>query len=344
MERQEAVGVQRRSSLTGRQKAAVLMIALGQDVAAQVMKRLSPEEVEQLTFEIANVNKVGMEQREAILEEFRDLAMARDYIQTGGIDYAREVLERALGAQGAQEVLARLTSSLQVRPFHFARKADPSQILSFLQDEHPQTIALVLAYLEPSQAAAILSALSSDLQAEVARRIATMKGTSPDVVAEVEEILESKLSTMTSVDNQQAGGIEAIVEILNGVDRATEKTILEELAKRDPELVDEIKKRMFVFEDIIFLDSKAIQRVIREVDARDLQLALRVARDDVKEVIFNNMSKRMAEQFKEDMEYMGPVRLRDVEDAQQRIVGVIRHLEDLGEIVVSRGGGDDIIV
>lgn len=331
-------------SLTGKQKAAVLLIALGQDVAADVFKRLSQEEVEQLTFEIANVSKVGYEQREVILEEFRDLAMAREYIQTGGIDYARDVLEKALGSKEAEDILARLTSALQVRPFHFARKADPNQVLGFIQDEHPQTVALVLSYLEPAQSAMIMSELSPEMQADVARRIATMKGTSPDVIAEVEDILESKLSTMTSIDSTQAGGIEAIVQILNGVDRTTEKSILEQLSTKDPDLVDEIKKRMFVFEDIIFLDSRAIQRVIREVDARDLQLALKVSRDDVKEVLFNNMSKRMAEQFKEDMEYMGPVRLRDVEDAQQRIVGIIRHLEDLGEIVVSRGGGDDVIV
>lgn len=331
-------------SLTGKQKAAVLLIALGQDVAADVFKRLSQEEVEQLTFEIANVSKVGYEQREVILEEFRDLAMAREYIQTGGIDYARDVLEKALGSKEAGDILARLTSALQVRPFHFARKADPNQVLGFIQDEHPQTVALVLSYLEPAQSAMIMSELSPEMQADVARRIATMKGTSPDVIAEVEDILESKLSTMTSIDSTQAGGIEAIVQILNGVDRTTEKSILEQLSTKDPDLVDEIKKRMFVFEDIIFLDSRAIQRVIREVDARDLQLALKVSRDDVKEVLFNNMSKRMAEQFKEDMEYMGPVRLRDVEDAQQRIVGIIRHLEDLGEIVVSRGGGDDVIV
>lgn len=336
--------MQRQQSLSGKQKAAVLLIALGQDVAANVFKRLSQEEVEQLTFEIANVSKVGFEQREVILEEFRDLAMAREYIQTGGIDYARDVLEQALGSKEAEGILARLTSALQVRPFHFARKADPNQVLGFIQDEHPQTVALVLSYLEPAQAAMIMSELTPEIQADVARRIATMKGTSADVIAEVEDVLESKLSTMSSVDSTQAGGIEAIVKILNGVDRSTEKSILEQLSSRDPDLVDEIKKRMFVFEDIIFLDSRAIQRVIREVDARDLQLALKVSRDDVKDVLFNNMSKRMAEQFKEDMEYMGPVRLRDVEDAQQRIVGIIRHLEDLGEIVVSRGGGDDIIV
>lgn len=334
----------RQQSLSGRQKAAVLLISLGQEVAADVFKRLAQDEVEQLTFEIANLNKVNFEQQEVILEEFRDLAMAREYIQTGGIEYAREVLEKALGSKTAEDILTRLTSALQVRPFQFARKADPNQVLGFIQDEHPQTVALVLSYLEPDQASLIIAELPSDLQADVARRIATMKGTSPDVIAEVEDVLESKLSTMAVVDSAQAGGIEAVVKILNGVDRSTEKSILEKLALKDPDLVDQIKKRMFVFEDIIFLDNKAIQRVIREVDARDLQLALRVSRDDVKDVIFNNMSKRMADTFKEDMEYMGPVRLRDVEDAQQRIVGIIRHLEELGEIVISRGGGDDIVV
>lgn len=336
--------MQRQQSLSGRQKAAVLLISLGQEVAADIFKRLSAEEVEQLTFEIANLNKVNFDQREVILEEFRDLAMAREYIQTGGIDYARDVLEKALGSKNAEDVLSRLTSSLHVRPFQFVRKADPTQVLGFIQDEHPQTVALILSYLDADQAALILAELSAELQADVARRIATMKGTSPDVIAEVEDVLESKLSMMTVIDSAQAGGIEAIVNILNDVDRSTEKSILEKLSVRDPDLVDEIKKRMFVFEDIIFLDSKAIQRVIREVDARDLQLALRVSRDDVKDVIFSNMSKRMAETFKEDMEYMGPVRLRNVEDSQQRIVGVIRHLEELGEIVISRGGGDDVIV
>lgn len=336
--------MQRQPTMSGKQKAAVLLISLGHEVAADVMKRLSQDEVEQLTFEIANVSQVNFSQRERILEEFRDLAMAREYIQTGGIEYAREVLERALGTQEAEDIINRLTSALQVRPFHFARKADPNQVLGFIQDEHPQTVALVLSYLEPEQSALILSALSPDLQADVARRIATMKGTSPDVIAEVEDILESKLSTMASIDSTPAGGIDSIVHILNGVDRKTERGILERLGVKDPDLVDEIKKRMFVFEDIVFLDSRAIQRVIRESDAQDLQLALKVARDDVRDVLFANMSQRMADTFKEDMEFMGPVRLRDVEDAQQRIVGIIRHLEDIGEIVVSRGGGDDVVV
>lgn len=241
-------------------------------------------------------------------------------------------------------IINRLTSALQVRPFDFARKADPAQILNFLQNEHPQTIALVLSYLEPEQAGQILSALPQEMQADVARRIALMDRTSPEIINEVEQVLERKLSTTVVQDYTQTGGIEAVVEVLNGVDRATERAILDALEIQDPELAEEIKKRMFVFEDIVTLDNRAIQRVIREVDNADLLLALKVSSDEVKEVIFRNMSSRMAETFKEEMEFMGLVRLRDVEEAQSRIVAVIRRLEEAGEIVVARGGGDDIIV
>ncbi len=334
----------RAQRMSGRQKAAILLIALGQDVAAKVYQRLSSEEVEQLTFEIANLNKVDLEKRENVMKEFRDIALAKEYISTGGIAYAKDVLEKALGTEQAEQILMKLTSTLQVRPFHFARKADPNQILSFLQDEHPQTMALVLSYLDPGQAAMVISSLPGELQANVARRIALMDGTSPGVIAEVEQVLEAKLSTIATLDSTQAGGVDAIVKILNGVDRGTEKHILESLENEDPELADEIKKRMFVFEDIVLLDSRSIQRIIRDVEPKDLQLALKVSSEDVQQVVFGNMSKRMADTFKEDMEFMGPVRLRDVEDAQQRIVGVIRRLEESGEIIVARGGGDDVIV
>jgi len=330
--------------MSGRQKAAVLLISLGQDIAAKVYRQLSSDEVEQLTFEIANLSKVDLEQRESVLKEFRDIAMAKEYISTGGIAFAREALEKALGSSEAESILLKLTSSLQVRPFHFARKADPTQLLSFLQDEHPQTMALVLSYLEPTQAALIISALPHPMQADVARRIALMTGTSPDVISHVEEVLEEKLSTMASFDSTQTGGVDAVVKILNGVDRSTEKAILETLELENPELADEIKKKMFVFEDIVLLDGRSIQRVIRDVDPKDLQLSLKVSSEEVQRIVFENMSKRMVETFKEDMEFMGPVRLRDVEDAQQRIVGVIRRLEESGEIIVARGGGDDIIV
>lgn len=337
--------MQRRGyGMSGRQKAAVLLISLGQDVAAKVYQQLTPEEVEKLTFEIANVHKVALSQRDTVVKEFRDIAVAKEFITTGGIEYARDVLERALGPDEAVRVLSKLTANLQVRPFHFARKADPNQILSFLQDEHPQTMALVLSYLEVSQAALVISSLPHDLQAEVARRIALMNGTSPDVIAQIEEVLEAKLSTMATFDSTQTGGIDSVVKILTGVDRGTEKAILETLEIQDPLLADEIKKRMFIFEDIVLLDSRSIQRVIRDVDPKDLQMSLKVSSDEVQSTIFENMSKRMVETFREEMEYMGPVRLRDVEDSQQRIVAVIRRLEEAGEIIVARGGGEDIIV
>lgn len=333
-----------RAEMTGRQKAAVLLISLGQDVAARVYKQLNDEEVEQLTLEIANLRSVDLDKREAVMREFREIAMAKEYITSGGIEYARDVLEQALGRQQAEAVLMKLTSALQVRPFQFARKADPNQLLGFLQDEHPQTMALVLSYLEPEQSSLVISALPPDLQADVARRIAVMSGTSPEVIMEVEQILESKLSTMAAIDTTQTGGVDAVVKILNGVDRGTERAILERLEMHDPELAEEIKKRMFLFEDIVLLDSRSIQRVIRDVDPKDLQLALKVASEEVQDTIYSNMSKRMVETFKEDIEFMGPVRLKDVEDAQQRIVGVIRRLEETGEIIIARGGGDDIIV
>jgi len=334
----------KKGELSGRQKAAILLISLGPDVSASVYKHLSEEEIEKLTLEISNVRKVGSHEKEEILEEFHQIALAQDFISQGGIAYAKEVLEKALGADKAMNIINRLTSALMVRPFDFARKADPAQILNFLQNEHPQTIALVLSYLTPAQAGQILSALPQEMQADIARRIALMDSTSPEVINQVEQILERKLSTTFVQDYTQTGGIEAVVEVLNGVDRSTERTILDALEIQDPELAEEIKKRMFVFEDIVTLDNRAIQRVIRDVDNNDLMLALKVSSEEVKEVVFKNMSKRMAETFKEEMEYMGPVRLRDVEEAQSRIVAVVRRLEDAGEIVIARGGGDDIIV
>lgn len=330
--------------LSGRQKAAILLVALGPEISAQVFKHLDEDEIEQLTLEIANVRKVEPETKEKIVEEFHQMCLAQEYISQGGISYAKEVLEKALGQQKAYEIISRLTATLQVRPFDFARKSDPQQILNFIQNEHPQTIALVLSYLEPTQAAQILSWLPPERQSEVARRIALMESTSPEVINQVEHILEQKLSSTVTDDYTMAGGIEAVVQILNGVDRGTERTILEELEIRDPELAEEIKKRMFVFEDIVTLDNRSIQRVIRQVDHDDLLLSLKVASEEVKEVLFRNMSKRMAETFKEEMEIMGPVRLKDVEEAQTRVVAVIRRLEEAGEIVIARGGGNDIVV
>lgn len=331
-------------ALTGRQKAAILLISLGPEVSAQIFKHLREDEIEQLTLEIANVRKVDNAERESILAEFHQICLVQEYISQGGIQYAKEILEKALGSTKAMDIINRLTATLQVRPFDFARKADPAQILNFIQNENSQTIALVLSYLQPEQASIILSSLPQDKQADVAKRIAQMDSTSPEVISQVERVLEQKLSSTVTQDYTTAGGIEAIVQILNGVDRGTERTILDSLEIQDPELAEEIKKRMFVFEDIVNIDNRSIQRIIRDVENTDLQLALKVASEEVREVIFRNMSKRMAETFREEMEYMGPVRLRDVEEAQTRIVATIRRLEEAGEVIIARGGGDDIIV
>ncbi len=330
--------------ITGLQKAAILLISLGPEKSALIFKHLKEEEIEELTLEIANTRSVTPQIKENIINEFYEVCLAQQYIAEGGIGYAKELLEKALGADKAIEVLNRLTASIQVKPFEFVRKTDASQLLSFIQDEHPQTIALILSYLGPSQSAMIVSALSPEQQVEVARRIATMDRTSPDVIKEVEKILESKLANLVNQDYTIIGGVDHVVEILNTVDRGTEKHIMETLEIEDPELADEIRKKMFVFEDILLLDDRAIQRVLRDVDNNDLAIALKGSNEEVQNAIFNNMSKRLAVMIKEDMEFMGPVRMKDVEEAQQKIVNTIRKLEDSGEIVISRGGGDEIIV
>lgn len=333
-----------RGDLTGKEKAAILLISLGPEYSAQIFKHLNNEEIEELTLEIANMRKVSPEEKDRILDEFYEICLAQEYISEGGINYAKDVLEKALGSQKAMDIINKLTASLQVKPFDFARKADPSQLLNFIQNEHPQTIALILSYLSPSQSAQILSALPQGKQSEVARRIAMMDRTSPEAIREVEMVLERKLSSLVNQDYTTAGGIQSIVDILNSVDRATEKNIMDTLEIQDVELVEEIRKRMFVFEDIIGLDSTSIQRFIRDTDNKELAVALKGATKEVADVIFANMSKRMAEMIKEDMDFMGPVRLRDVEEAQQKIVNIIRRLEEAGEIIISRGGGDEIIV
>ncbi|NQX57394.1 flagellar motor switch protein FliG [Paenibacillus qinlingensis] len=330
--------------LTGRQKAAILLISLGPEVSAQIFKHLREEEIEQLTLEIANVRKVDTLEKDSILAEFHQICLAQEFISQGGIAYAKDILEKALGSQKAFDIINRLTATLQVRPFDFARKADPAQILNFIQNENSQTIALVLSYLQPEQASIILSSLQQEKQADVAKRIALMDSTSPEVISQVERVLEQKLSSTVTQDYTNAGGIASIVQILNGVDRGTERTILDSLEIQDPELAEEIKKRMFVFEDIVNIDNRSIQRIIRDIENADLQLSLKVASEEVRDVLFKNMSKRMADTFKEEMEFMGPVRLRDVEEAQTRIVATIRRLEESGEIIIARGGGDDIIV
>ncbi len=332
------------SELSGLQKAAILLITLGPDKSANVFKFLKEEEIEQLTLEIANTRSINQSLKEEVLDEFYEVCLAQQYISEGGIDYAKSLLEKALGGDKAVEVIGKLTASLQVRPFEFVRKTDATQLLNFIQDEHPQTIALILSYLSTSQAAAIVAALPQDKQPDVAKRIAQMDRTSPDVIKEVENVLEKKLANLVNQDFTIAGGVDAVVDILNTVDRGTEKHIMETLEIDEPELADEIRKKMFVFEDILTLDDRSIQRVLHEVDNNEIAVALKNANEDVQAAIFNNMSKRLATMIKEDMEFMGPVRMKDVEEAQQKIVNIIRKLEDSGEIIIARGGGDELVV
>jgi flagellar motor switch protein FliG len=334
----------KKTQLTGRQKAAIFLVTLGSEVSSEIFKHLREDEIEQLTFEIARLDKVEPDEKDKVLMEFQELMMAQEFISNGGIDYAREVLERALGTQKAIDIVNRLTSSLQVRPFDFIRRTDPSHLLNFIQGEHPQTIALILAYLDPQKSAQILSSLRHEIQADVAKRIAIMDRTSPDVLREVERVLERKLSTLASEDYTSAGGIDSIVEVLNNVDRGTEKIIIEALEEDDPELAEEIKKRMFVFEDIVLLDDRSIQKVLREVDTSDLAKALKGVDVEVQEKIFRNMSKRASSLLREDMDFMGPIRLRDVEESQQKIVNIIRKLEESGDIIVARAGEEELVV
>lgn len=327
----------------GKEKAAILLIALGPEKSAEIFKHLNEDEIEELTLQIANMRMVSSEEKQQVIEDFYQIALAQEYISEGGINYAKEVLERALGSDKAVDIINKLTSSLHVRPFEFIRKADPNQLLNYIQNEHPQTIALILSYLQPAQSAQILASLTPEKQGEVTMRIATMDRTSPEVIKEIERVLETKFSGMLSQDFTSTGGIQSVVDILNSADRGTEKFIMEELDTMDAELSEEIRRRMFVFEDIVSLDNRSIQRIIREIDNAQWAVALKGASEEVKEVVFANMSKRLVEMIKEDIEFMGPVRIRDIEEAQQNIVNIIRNLEEDGEIITPRGG-DEIIV
>lgn len=327
---------------SGKEKVAILLISLGPQKSAEIFKHFNDEEIEELTLQIANMRMVSPDEKQLIIEEFYQICLAQEYISEGGINYAKDVLERALGSDKALDIINKLTSSLHVRPFEFIRKADPNQLLNYIQNEHPQTIALILSYLSATQSAQILSSLPLEKQADVTRRIAIMDRTSPEVVREIETVLESKFSNILAQDFTTTGGVQAVVDILNSVDRGTEKHIMEDLDIRDAELSEEIRKRMFVFEDIITLDNRSIQRIIREIDNSQWAIALKGASEEVKDLVFTNMSKRLVEMIKEDIEFMGPVRIRDIEDSQQSIVNVIRKLEEDGEIITPRGG-DEII-
>ncbi len=333
-----------RKGLTGRQKAAILLVSLGPELSASILKKLSENEIEDITLEIAAMEKVAPEIRGEVVSEFYHMAVAQLYIAQGGVEYAKQLLEKALGPHKAQEIIGKLSASLEVTPFESLRRADPLQILNFIQGEHPQTIALVLSYLKPEQSAVILGNLPESVRGEVAMRLALMDRASPEVVREIESILERKISTFLGQDLTRVAGKQKLIEILNKSDRGTEKSILEAIEEKDPDLAEQIRSEMFVFEDIVLLDDRAIQLVLRQVDNKDLALALKGASEEVREKIFKNMSQRAAQMLKEDMEYMGPVRARLVNEAQQKIVNVIRRLEEAGEIVIARGGEEEIIV
>jgi len=331
--------------LTDKQKAAALLVSLGMDVSANVMKEMREEDIEQLTLEIANMRKLPSEIIDEVVKEFYELCVAKDYVSQGGIEYAEEVLQKALGANKATEIINRLSSSLEIAPFDFLRHTDPNEVFNFIENEHPQTQALVVAHLTPEQSAVIFSKLAPEVRVSVIKRIALMDRTTPEIISDVERVLEKKVAAIAKgQEYSSAGGVESVVNILNRVDRGTEKNILESLEEEDQELTDEIRRKLFTFEDVVTLDDRAVQRFLREVDSKKLALALKTVNDDLKDKIFKNMSQRAGEMLREELEYLGPVRLRDVEEAQQEIINVVRRLEEEGEIIIARGGEEEIIV
>ncbi|MFA7660614.1 MAG: flagellar motor switch protein FliG [Anaerovoracaceae bacterium] len=330
--------------LNSRQKAAQIVITLGTDVASSIYKHLQEEEVEKLTYEITRQQSVPPEVADEVVDEFYGLCVAQKVYLEGGVAYARNVLEKAFGVQQGTALLERVTKTLRTKAFAFIRKADYKNLMNMIVNEHPQTIALILSYARADQASAIIAELPKDIRVEVVERIAKMDRTSPDIIRQVEIILEKKFESILSVDLLEVGGINYIAEIMNKIDRSTEKFIFDELGRKDPKLTEEIRKRMFVFEDIVTLDSLSIQKFLREVDTKDMAVALKGSNKEVSTIIFENMSQRMGETIRSEMEYLHNVRVRDVDDAQQKIVAIIRRLEEEGEIVITKGGKDDIIV
>ena len=331
-------------NLTGRQKASILVIAIGTEAAAQIFKHLKDKDVERLAVEISNIKDIPSSIMEAVIEEFYQMIMAQEYISQGGIDYAKGVLEKAVGPRKAHEVISKVESAIHVSGFNLLKDVDPNQLLNFIQHEHPQTIALILANLESKQVAAIIADLPPELQADVAYRIASMGKISPELLNDIESVLETQVETVFGQDLSSAGGAKAVAEILNMASRSAEKTILADLEKRNPELATEIKNLMFTFDDLSLLDDRSIQRLMREVDTKDLSMSLKAANDDLKSAILRNMSERAAKLIEEELEFMGPVRLKDVEESQMKIVDIVRTLEEDGEIVISGRGGEEEIV
>lgn len=334
----------KREDLNFKQKAAIMLMVLGPELSGQVVRHLQDEHIEALSLEVARLDRVTPDMRATVVDEFYETAVAQDFIAEGGIGHAQQVLEAAFGKDRAETVVKRIVQAMQVMPFDFLKKADPGQVLTFIQDEHPQTIALILAYMPMNNAALILTKLTPELRAEVAARIAMMEQTPPEVIKRVEQVLEKKVASLITQEMSNAGGPKALVDLLNRVDRSTERLIIDSLTESNPELAEVVKNMMFVFEDIVQLDDRAIQQILKEIDIKELATALKGTKDEVQQKIFRNMSERAVAMLKEDMEFMGPVRLRVVEEAQQKIVGVIRRLEEAGELTIGRGGEEEVLV
>jgi flagellar motor switch protein FliG len=328
------------AELDGLTKAAILLLTLEPAVAGELLKQMSPEAIEEVTRELAGLGRVPDALRSAVVEEFYALSVGTQYANEGGLDYAKVLLQQSLDPEKAGRVLQQIQTQVQKTPFSFLQKAESENLLTFIQDEHPQTIALIICHLPHHKAAEIMGGLPQAKQIEVIKRVANMEQTNPEVIKEVERGLESRLSSMLMQSMEKAGGVPTVAEILNLTDRATEKSIMEGLEAEDPDLVEQIRRLMFVFEDIRLVDDKGIQTILKEVDNDELSLALKTAGEELKEKIFRNMSERAAQLIKEDMQFMGPVRVSDVEAAQQRIVDIVRRLEDAGEIIIAGRGGD----
>ncbi len=330
-----------RREFTGKKKAAIFFVAIGAELAARIFSYLNEQEIESISYEIARLDNIDYQLKQQILKEFYDLYSAKRFMTHGGSNLAKEMLVKALGVEKAEEIIHNVSHT---NPLDTIKHVDPNHLLNFIQNEHPQTIALILAHINPEHASLILSKLDSNIRSDVAKRIAEMDRISPEVLRSVGQVLNSKISSFSSESYTASGGIESIVDILNNADRSTEKSIIENLEEEDPELAEEIKQRMFVFEDIVMLDNQAVQQVLHEIDSLELARALKAASPEVREKIFSNMSKRAEVLLQEEMEYLGPIRIKDVEDSQRKIVSIIRRLEDQGDIVIARAGGDEIIV
>jgi flagellar motor switch protein FliG len=332
------------SKINGIRKAAILVVLVGPERASKLLKELTEDEVEMLTLEVANLGKISDEEKNTILNEFFELMKVKEFIKEGGVDYAKKLLEEAFGPEQAIKIIENLVTNLQVKPFDFLKRIDIAQITNVLQNEHPQTVALVLCYLPPAAAAQVIAGLPEDLQVDVIKRISIMDRATPDVVKEVESRMKDRLSAFAAQPFSQVGGIETTAEIMNNIDRTVSKNIFDRLSESDPKLSEEIRKKMFVFEDILKLDDRTIQRILREVDTRDLTLSLKGASEELKNKILSNMSQRASQMIQEELEFMGPVRLKDVDEAQQRIVAIIRKLEESGEIIIAGGGGGEELI